>query len=257
MGLSPGRSEARLPAVEPLGQTSGRRRLHAADAGDRAEQVRGEPGPAGLGREVLQEQARPCVPASRRGGGAKKFGDPKSPSYFGISYSRMRWSRQVFQVSSETSRWSWCRSSPVVGEDEVRRELALQRLELVLHRRAGVGEEAVAVVADDDRRGSGTPSRNARRRGARLRRALGRRAEDDPQRPRGRGARPARRRSVPPQPISMSSQCAPRARILFGRPRPRAVRVTPWPQRRSAAPAGSGARAGCGFQTSQGTCPRV
>jgi len=22
---------------------------------------------------------------------AKKFGDPKSPSYFGISYSRMRW----------------------------------------------------------------------------------------------------------------------------------------------------------------------
>ena len=45
------------------------------------------------------------------GRAAKKFGDPKSPSYFGISYSRMKWLRQVFQVSSETSLWSWCRSS--------------------------------------------------------------------------------------------------------------------------------------------------
>jgi hypothetical protein len=38
----------------------------------------------------------------RAGRSAKKFGDPKSPSYFGISYSRMKWSRQVFQVRSET-----------------------------------------------------------------------------------------------------------------------------------------------------------
>ena len=29
---------------------------------------------------------------------------PKSPSYFGTSYSRMRWSRNVFHVSSQTSR---------------------------------------------------------------------------------------------------------------------------------------------------------
>ena len=36
--------------------------------------------------------------------GTKALGAPKSPSYFGISNSRIRWFRQVFQVSSETTR---------------------------------------------------------------------------------------------------------------------------------------------------------
>src|SRR5918911_2073577 len=44
--------------------------------------------------------------------GTYTFGAARSASYFGISYSRIRWSRKVFQVSSETSRWSWCRSTP-------------------------------------------------------------------------------------------------------------------------------------------------
>ena len=36
--------------------------------------------------------------------GTKTFGEPRSPSYFGISYSRIRWLRHVFQVSSQTTR---------------------------------------------------------------------------------------------------------------------------------------------------------
>ena len=34
----------------------------------------------------------------------KKFGDPKSPSYLGISYSRMKWLRKVCQVNSAIVR---------------------------------------------------------------------------------------------------------------------------------------------------------
>ena len=44
--------------------------------------------------------------------GTKTFGEPRPPSHFGISYSRIRWSRKVFQASSDTTRWSWCRSCP-------------------------------------------------------------------------------------------------------------------------------------------------
>ena len=54
--------------------------------------------------------SRAFSPASSSEIGTKTLGAPRSPSYFGISYSRMRWSRHVFQVSSQTSRWSWWRS---------------------------------------------------------------------------------------------------------------------------------------------------
>ena len=39
--------------------------------------------------------------------GTNRFGEDRSPSYFGTSYSRIRWLRNVFQVSSQTKRWSW------------------------------------------------------------------------------------------------------------------------------------------------------
>lgn len=42
----------------------------------------------------------------------KRFGKAKSPSCFGISYSSIRWSRNVFHVKSEISRWSWWRTFP-------------------------------------------------------------------------------------------------------------------------------------------------
>src|ERR1700722_1635992 len=36
--------------------------------------------------------------------GTKKFGCCRSASYFGISYSRIRWLRKVFHVNSQTKR---------------------------------------------------------------------------------------------------------------------------------------------------------
>src|SRR3954470_23444638 len=47
----------------------------------------------------------------RSSSGTNAFGALMSPSYFGTSYSRIRWSRKVFQVSSQLTRWSWCRSA--------------------------------------------------------------------------------------------------------------------------------------------------
>ena len=68
---------------------------------------------------------------------------------------------------------------PVVGEDEVGRALALERLERLLHRRAGVGQEPVPELVHDDAR-----ARHARQEGrcggARLGGPRRRRAEDHP-----------------------------------------------------------------------------
>lgn len=38
--------------------------------------------------------------------GTNPLGTPRSPSHFGTSYSRIVWSRQVFQVRSEIDLWS-------------------------------------------------------------------------------------------------------------------------------------------------------
>ena len=62
--------------------------------------------------EALEQRLDLAARDARRRGGRTRSGEPRSPSYFGISYSRIRWSRKVFQVSSATSRWSWCRSEP-------------------------------------------------------------------------------------------------------------------------------------------------
>ena len=59
--------------------------------------------PAWLGKVPMQ-QLDLLVARRDSSSGTKTFGDPRSPSYFGISYSRIRWSRNVFQVSSQTSR---------------------------------------------------------------------------------------------------------------------------------------------------------
>ena len=48
-----------------------------------------------------------------------------SPSYFGTSYSRMRWSRNVFQVSSQREAVVLVEVVALVREDQVGRELAL------------------------------------------------------------------------------------------------------------------------------------
>ncbi len=87
---------------------------------------------------------------------------PRSPSYFGISYSRIEWSRNVFHVSSQASRWSWwrsCRACVRTRSGSTR----LQLLEDVLDLAADVREEAVAEAVHDDvgsPRRRGTPRRS-------------------------------------------------------------------------------------------------
>ena len=49
-----------------------------------------------------------------------------SPSYFGTSYSRIRWSRKVFQVSSQADPVVLVEVAALMGEDHVRGELGLQ-----------------------------------------------------------------------------------------------------------------------------------
>ena len=136
------------------------------------------------------------------------FGRPRSPSHFGISYSRMRWSRNVFHVSSQTSRWSWWRSSRVCVRTSSRVDPSLQRLERVLD-----------LGADDTGR---YPSRkswtstSAEPRRARNASALARASaarspcarEDDPVTT-SSGSRASSVRIVPPHPISMSSAWQP------------------------------------------------
>ena len=46
------------------------------------------------------------IPRIAREMGMKTLGYPRSPSYFGISYSKMQGLRNVFQVSSATVLWS-------------------------------------------------------------------------------------------------------------------------------------------------------
>ena len=75
-----------------------------------------------------------------------------SPSYLGTSYSRMKWSRNVFQVSSQAMRWSWCRSLRwcvrIRSGEKSRLTLLEERLDLG----ALVREEAVAEAALEDQR---------------------------------------------------------------------------------------------------------
>ena len=61
-------------------------------------------------RENDCELPRPSGEVAHASASTKKFGLPRSPSYFGISYSRTRWSRKVWCARSATSRWSWCAS---------------------------------------------------------------------------------------------------------------------------------------------------
>jgi hypothetical protein len=66
----------------------------------RPERLLVEPLPLGLRRKHL-EQAADLVPMV-------SGTNPRSRSYFMISYSRIVWSRQGFHVSCEMRRWSWC-----------------------------------------------------------------------------------------------------------------------------------------------------
>ncbi len=101
-------TERELPACERLG-VARRRASIPRSRMSAAEELVVEPVLARLRREVCG--AEPTFSStSSSSSGTNTFGAPRSPSYFGISYSRIRWSRNVFQVSSQRRRWSWCRS---------------------------------------------------------------------------------------------------------------------------------------------------
>ena len=196
--------ENRLAAVERLGVACPR--LHATEARRGTEGVGGDQGgPAATGRRPgstapWRRRARPEAARTRSA--------PRSPGRTGTWYSRTRWSRNVFQVELGDEAMVLVGVVAVVGEHQVWRTRGLEGLEGVLH--------APSLVGEDSRRGSPRWSPSARR----PRRGSGPR----PPRPRAsahrsRSARPGRRRGagtcrasssiVPPQPISMSSACAP------------------------------------------------
>ena len=166
------------------------------------------------------------------------FGVPRSPSYLGISYSRTRWSRKVFHVSSADEPVVLVEVLAPMGQDDVRRTGLLQGLEAVLDRRAEIGEVAVPEVVDLDL-GLATPAdeRRARRPSPR-RPGPPSSAEDDPA---DRATRPSAisRRMVPPQPISMSSAWAPTASRRSSPDRAGRRSADAWP----AAPAAAAHRA--------------
>ncbi len=204
--------EPQLAGLERLRIPHAAAGLDAAEPGEPAERLRIEPGPPGLRPERGGDELELARRARPRRGATNAFGRPRSPSYFGISYSRMRWSRNVFHASSATSRWSWCASS-VRGTRMRSGEVdALERLEPLLDLGEARGKEAVA-------RSWKTISRSRRRRGTT-------RAERVPSRTRSavplittqvatrRRPPAAARGSCPPAPISMSSGWAPRHRSL-------------------------------------------
>ena len=116
-----------LAARERLGVSG--RRLHAADAHEPAEELVVEPVLAVL--VVEQSRSRRSFSSTiGSSSGTKTFGAPRSPSYFGISYSRIRWSRNVFQVSSHARRYPAVFTR--VREDEIGPHV-LEALEDLLH----------------------------------------------------------------------------------------------------------------------------
>src|SRR4029450_7854297 len=81
--------------------------------------------PAWLGKPLRSSSILRWQRSGSRG--TNRLGWPRSPSYLGISYSKTRWPRKVFQVSSATSRWSWGRSSSRGGRSRSGSTSALSR----------------------------------------------------------------------------------------------------------------------------------
>jgi hypothetical protein len=89
--------------MEGFREATGRATFHAAQARQAHEDLIIEPVLRALGAEVGVEKLF-LRSISALVVGRKTFGWPVSPSHFGISYSRIVWSRKVFQVSLDTSR---------------------------------------------------------------------------------------------------------------------------------------------------------
>ena len=96
--------ERELPTRERLGVAARRSALPCRERASARGRAPRRTSACRAGSGTASMISRAFSRASSSGTGTKTFGAPRSPSYFGISYSRMRWSRHVFQVSSQTSR---------------------------------------------------------------------------------------------------------------------------------------------------------
>ena len=159
---------------------------------------------------------RPRAASGARGprrAATNRLGAPMSPSHFGISYSRIRWSRNVLQVRSDDEPVVLVQVVAMVGKHQVGRDVGLDRSKHSLTRRRRRGSSSRGSRPTPI--ASRAPSRSIAARGLGLSRAApaSSRTTHVRQRPAGRSIS---RRRVPPQPISMSSQWAPRQRTRRG-----------------------------------------
>ena len=189
-------ASALVTPARPCGRRTPRRRSSASCTPCRAAAAGSRRGPRGTsassaGSRSGSSGGRSCAREVARSSGTKAFGALMSPSYFGTSYSRIRWSRKVFQVSSQLRPVILVQVGTLVGEDHVGREVGLQLLEEVLDALALVGKEAVGKVARPRPR-CAAPRRGApRRSGAPRRRARPRRSGPPSRSPRQPPARSA------------------------------------------------------------------
>jgi hypothetical protein len=86
-------------AEERLGIRARRVAFHAAQPEQAREEVLLEPAASRAATRSGSSDGRPCAGAVAPRS-ARRRGAPMSPSYLGTSYSRIRWSTKVFQVSS-------------------------------------------------------------------------------------------------------------------------------------------------------------
>src|SRR3989442_6610050 len=173
--------EACLSAVEPLREALGGGALHTPDPGHRPKEVGGEPRLRRLGREMSYQQIELALEARRCKGG-EEVRRPEVAVVFRdlVFEDEMIAPRVPRQVGDEPV--ILMAVTPIVGEDQIGIELALQRFELVLHRRTGVRQETVPVISNDHL-ARGYASEESTGRTPRLGPTPGRRREDDPQHP--------------------------------------------------------------------------
>ena len=207
-------TQGQLPAGERL--RVARRGLHPAKPQQPAEELLVEPVLRRLARVVLARSESSFSSTSSSVSGTKTFGRAEVAVVLrDLVLEDQVVAERVPRRARDASRWSWCRSERGMREDEVGLD-RLQALEDLLDGPADVRQEAVRKSWTGARPPTGAAARNA----AALARASSARSpcgrEDDP----GDlelGCARVSARSVPPQPISMSSAWQPIARTRRSR----------------------------------------
>ena len=169
----------------------------------------------------------------------------ESGSYLGISYSSTAASRKVFQVSSAICRWSWwwsCRRW-VRTRSGADRAFSPSKTSFRSLNSAGKNpsrKRCVSTSTGPRPGGTAPPPR------APPPRARGPPPRTPPSAPPPPGGAPDRWRTVPPQPISISSECAPSTSNLGARSAGSPAKGTAWQISRPPPPAPPRAELGAG-----------